>query len=246
MVHDRCITNRHGITGCSHAELRNGTDITGPELRNLDGFLAAENVDLTDLLSGFLIYVIDLSVRLQGTRANLHEGVFSEERIHDGLPYLRGQGCVRIILRSEALAIRYIDADGLELVRCREVLVDDLKKDIEALYVYAGAHEHRNHAAGLYVLTKCGLDLLDGELLTTEVLLHELVGGLCNGLQKSISCDTEVLLNVLWDLTRLILVRLRELTALHLYDVYEADKLLIFTDRDLERCDGTSELLLQI
>ena len=105
VVHDRCITNRHGITGCSHAELRNGTDITGPELRNLDGFLAAENVDLTDLLGGFLVYIIDLSVRLQGTRADLHEGVLSEERIHDGLPYLRGQGCVGIILRGEALAI---------------------------------------------------------------------------------------------------------------------------------------------
>ena len=132
------------------------------------------------------------------------------------------------------------------MIRTRQVTIDDMKQEIESLAVHAGTHDNRNHLAGAYELAKCCLDLFGGEFLTCEVALHICLICLRNSLDQSVSRDGQVLHDIIRNLALFIIRELGEAAALHLYDVGEADKLLVLTDRNLERSDLSSELLLQL
>ena len=94
---------------------------------------------------------------------------------------------------------------------------------------------------GLY----CGVNLILCKLFAGEVTLHVLFACLSNSFDQGVADNSEVLLCVLRDLAVLIVGQVCEAAALHLNCVYEADELLVLTDRYLERSDLSSELLLK-
>ncbi|KFC52787.1 hypothetical protein GY12_00565 [Micrococcus luteus] len=86
--------------------------------------------------------------------------------------------------------------DGAGVQRVRQVGDHGVQHRLHATVLERGAAEHR---VGLGVhgqLAHAGLDLLDGELLALEVLLHELLGGLGDGLDELVA----VLLGLLLEL----------------------------------------------
>ena len=63
MVYDRCGTQGNGITGLGYTELCYSTDIACAQLRNLNGILTAQQIQLTDLLLRVLVDIVDGAVR---------------------------------------------------------------------------------------------------------------------------------------------------------------------------------------
>ncbi len=117
MIDDWRIAKSHGIAGSCDTQLRYGTNISRTKLRNLNGLLSTQYVDLSDLFVCFFMDVVDFGIWLHGTSAYLKKRILSEERIYDGLPYLCSQRCIGIVLCGEALPVGYIHAYGFEFIR---------------------------------------------------------------------------------------------------------------------------------
>ena len=64
MVHDGCGAHGHGVAGLGNGQLCNCSDISGLQLRHLDLLLAAQHVQLADLLLHVLVHVVDNRVAL--------------------------------------------------------------------------------------------------------------------------------------------------------------------------------------
>ena len=130
MVEDGGGTNGDGVAGLSHRQFRHSADVAGLKLRDLDGVLASQHVDLAHFLLSLFIYIVDGAVRLQSSGTDLHQRIFSNKRVHNGLEHSRGQGYVVVVFRSETLAGGNIHAHALILVGSREVADDGAEKNL--------------------------------------------------------------------------------------------------------------------
>ena len=73
----------------------------------------------------------------------------------------------------------------------------DLQEHLEALAVDAGAQHHRNDVSVDHMLSERSLNLLLGELFAQEIALHIFLTGLCDGLDKGVPGNGQVLLHIL-------------------------------------------------
>ncbi len=71
--------------------------------------------------------------------------------------------------------IRIGTGDGLNVERAGQVVDDSVEQLLNALVLVGGAHEDEVELVGQNALTQGSLELLDGEVLLHEDLLHELV-----------------------------------------------------------------------
>ncbi len=58
------------------------------KLGNLDGLIALEDIESSNLLLNVLVNVIDKVIGLENAGVDLDDAVFSDEGIDDGLPYI--------------------------------------------------------------------------------------------------------------------------------------------------------------
>ena len=246
VVEDGGIPRRNAVSRFRDAELCDSADIPRAELGDLDGLTPPEDIELSDLLHALPVYIVDLRALAERPGADLHEAVLPHEGIDDGLEDLGAQRGLGIELRAEVLPGGGVHSHRLGFVWSREILLDDLKEDVKALSMDAGAHQDGGNAAGPDILLQRILDLLYRKLLPGEVFLHILVGGLCHRLQEGASRDAEIFLNIVRDIAGLVLIFLRETAARHLYDIDKADEFLVLADRKLEGGDGAAEALLQV
>ena len=108
-----------------------------------------------------------------------------------------------------------------------------------------GAHQHRNDGTVMHAYTQCRTDLILGKCIAAEVSLHELLAGLGNRLQQSLTADLQILLGVIRNIELIYGTLVIPALCLLLDNIYVTNELLILTDRKVERCDMLSVQLLQ-
>ena len=82
--------------------------------------------------------------------------------------------------------------DRRDVHRGRHVVDHGVQQLLHALVLVGGAHEHRVDLAGDDALADGGLQLLDGDFLLHEDLLHEVVVAVGGGLQKLLAVQGRV------------------------------------------------------
>src|SRR5699024_11120338 len=102
---------------------------------------------------------------------------------------------------QDLLRILNVSAIGLaEIQWGRQEVNDCVEQWLDALVLVGGATVNRVDLRVNNHLTDSCLDLSDAELFATEVLLHELFVGLCNGLEKLLTVLSCAVCELCWDL----------------------------------------------
>ena len=237
---------RQSISGGS-VKLRDGSDITGLQFRDLLGLAAAHDIELAcaELVLG--LGVIQSIIRFQAAAGNLDQGVLTDERVNDRLPDKCALRSIRLVINVDVLVALGILAADRALCRRREVTDNIVKKDVDTLKIRGGTDHYRAHIALADILLQSSEHLFLGELFAAEVLVHELFAGLSDRLEHGITARCDIIFHVsrLIDLILLLFVNI--LVGLLGYDVHIADKLLVLADRKIQRSDlGSVELCKSI
>ena len=240
---DRLVRVAQRVTRGGVLEADHGVDVARHDLLDRVLLVGVHLEELADPLLLALGGVEDLRAGLEAAGVHADEGQRAEERVRGDLEGQRGE---RGLLRGLALQLLLLVAhgvalDGAGVERVREVGHDGVEHGLHAAVLERGAAEHRVGLGVHRQVAHPGGDLLLGELLALEVLLHELLGGVCDGLDEL----GAVLLGLLSELRRDVLdlvlgahghVALgvaRPHEGLHGQQVDDADEVVLGADRQL-------------
>ena len=232
--HHRYCLRRQGIAGLA-AGFSDGSDISCMKLVHFNGLIASHDIKLVQLLFCFCRRVEQYIVRFNHTGANLDQRIFSNERVRNGLEHI-GRFCFgEIVICLEDLVGLGVDAGTLLLVRRRQKLHDVIQHIMDVPKLDAGAHGYRNDTSVIHIHLHGSTDLTHRELFACKITLHEFLAGLCHRIHHGFPVDVKVRLTVIRNLTVLSGADAGETASCHLHDIYVTYKLLILTDRLIER-----------
>ena len=117
------------------------------------------------------------------------------------------------------------------------IVYDRVKQLLYALVAVRSTAAYGNHLVGDSRLADSCLDLVDSELLTREILVHKLFGGLGDRLDELFVILLSKILHVLGDLDSLALLAVGTCIGLgsHLYEVDDTCEGILKADRELDR-----------
>ena len=90
---------RETVAGSRCGQFRQCSDISGMQLADFDRLIALQYIDFADLFLNVTVYVVQQVVGLKYTGVYLNQRVFSDERIHYGLPDIGGFCLGEIVIR---------------------------------------------------------------------------------------------------------------------------------------------------
>ena len=120
VFNSRCLS-RETVAGSRCSQLRQCSDISRMQFTDFDRLIALQYIDFANLLFNITIHVIQQIIRFQYTGVYLDQGVFSNERIHDGLPDVSGFSLCEIIIRMVDLVGLQIDTRYFSVLRAGHV-----------------------------------------------------------------------------------------------------------------------------
>ena len=113
--------SRKTVAGSRCCQLRQCSDVSGMQFTDFDRLIALQYIDFTNLLFNITIHVIQQIIRFQYTGIYLDQGVFSNERIHDGLPDISRFRLCEVIIRMVDLIGLQIDTSYFSVLRAWHV-----------------------------------------------------------------------------------------------------------------------------
>ena len=236
---DRAIGGAEGVTGGGVLQTDDGEDVARAGLFDRVLLVGVHLEDLADALLLALGGVEHLVARLGAARVDADVGELAEERVSGDLERQSREGLVSGGLASDDL-VRVVDVVALDLAdveRVRQEVDDGVEQGLHALVLVGGAAVDRVDLGVDGHLADRALDLLDGEFLATEELLHELVVGLGDRLEKLLAVLRGLLLQIRRDLLDGGLGADLGLAApgegLHLEKVDDAVEVILGADREL-------------
>ncbi len=175
------------VTGLGVLQAHDGHDLAGADRRDLLTLVGVHLVDLADPLLAAVDRVEHRGARLELAGVDADVDQLAEVRVGGDLV---GQAGERLGRRTAAG--RSTSSSSLtewpwmrvDVERRGQVLHDRVEQGLDALVLERGAAQHRVDLVGQGGATDRGLELLDGELLALEVLLHDLVVGLGQRLEQ--------------------------------------------------------------
>ena len=239
LQNDRSILCTQGVTGGGVLQTNEGVDVTCHCLVNRVLLVGVHLEQLTDALLLVLGGVQDLLARLHTTGVNADEGQLAEERVSSNLECESGE---RLILRRltdhfDVLVAHLVAVNFTDVQRIRQEVNDSVEQRLNTLVLVGGTTVDRVDLRVQDHLADGTLDLVHGQLFATEVLLHELLVGLSDGLNELLTVLVSLVDHVrrnLLDLRRsadLNLARPHE--GLHLQQVNNAVEVILSANRQL-------------
>lgn len=191
-----------------------------------------------------------LGTGFHDTGVHADVGQLAEERVHRDLERQRREGLVDRRLAADDLVFLagHVTLHGLDVQRRRQVVDDRVEHGLHALVLERAAAQHRVQLAVDRQLADRALDLVDRELLATEVLLQQCLVALGDGLEQLGAVLLGLVGEVRGDVLDLVLLTEGGLAAphlgLHLDQVDDADEVVLGTDRQLDHQRLGTEALL--
>ena len=174
------------VAGGRVLEADHRVDVAGG--RRVDGVLLV-GVHLEQLADALLLAlgrVDDLRAARHVTRVDPDVGELAEERVRRDLERQRRERLARVgRAHDDVLVVAgTVALGGGHVERRREVVEHGVEHGLDALVLERGPAQHGVDLAGDGQRADAGLELLDGELLALEVLLHEGVVALRDALEQ--------------------------------------------------------------
>src|SRR3954466_8810302 len=235
----RVLRVAQGVTGRRLLQADDGHDRTGPHALALLALVRVHLVDLADPLLAVLGAVEHRGTG--GEPAGVHADVGELAEVLVSLD-LEGQRRERLALVGVpddlGLAVEGGALDRLDVQRARQVVGHGVEQRLDALVLERRAGEHRVDLSCDGRPADGGLQRLDGDLLATEVGLHDGVVGLGDGLEQLLA----VLGGLVGELGRdlldgVVLAHLRLAAPgqrAHLHQVHDADEVGLGADGQLQ------------
>ena len=244
---DLLVLIAEGITSGGILEAHSSSDIAAV---NPIDFLTVVGVHLEDTADTLFLALSGV----EHIRAGLkHTGVHTEEcqladvRIGHNLECQRGERLLiagRTVVLLASVGIHALD--GRNVRRSGHVVNHSIQQGLNALVAIGSAADHRHHVAGNGSLADDLLDILFGDILTAEVLLHEFVILLGASLQQFLAIFFSHVLhvirngNLIRDFAEIVFIN----DGFHLHEVDDALEIILSTDGQLDSyCIGIEALL---
>src|SRR6476661_1381776 len=243
LEHDLLVEVRQRVAGRRVLEPDSRVDVAGHGL--LDGVLlvGVHLEELPDALLAALRRVDDARARADVARVDADEGQRAEERVRGDL---EGESRERLVLAGctrqlDGLVAGLVADHRGHVERRREIVDDGVEHRLHAAVLEGGATEHRVELGVDRELADAALDLLRGQLLAAEVLLHELVVGLGDALDECHAVLLGLGLQVRRDLGDLVLGTHGHVAlgvagpheGTHVDEVDDTEEVVLGTDREL-------------
>src|SRR5918997_1061561 len=214
-------------------------DLAGAHARALFALVGVHLVDLADPLLAVLGAVEHRGPGVQPPGVHADVGQLAQVLVRLDL---EGQRRERLALvgvpQDLGLAVEGGADDRLDVQRAGQVVGDGVEQGLDALVLEGGAGEHGVDLRGDGRLADRGLQTLDGDLLATEVGLHELVVEVGDALEQLLAVLGSLVGELGGDLLDGVVLAHLGLTAPgerpHLDQVDDADEVGLGTDRQLE------------
>ena len=213
-------------------------DITAVDDVDLLAVVRVHLENAANALLAVLRRIVDIRAGVQRAGVNTEERELSNERIRHDLKRERRERCT-VRCRTVVLfaRVRVHTSDRRDIRRGRHVVNDRIEQGLNALVAVRRAARHRRHLAGDGRLANGAADLLLGQLLAAEVLLHQLIIRLSACLKELVTVLCRLLLvlsrnlDLVGHLAEIVLVD----DGIHLHEVDDALELILCTDRQLNR-----------
>ena len=237
-----------GLAGLQAVHLGDSADVAAGDLLDLLVLLALDGVEPAQLLGLAGGGVVEVHIAGDLTGDHLDQGVLAV-LVGDGLEDDGGGGAVGIPLDLHGVLAGLVRGLlGGHLQGPGDQIHDGAQQHLRAQARQGGAADHGSQGALVHAHLQAGHDLLLGEALAGEELLHVLLRGLGHGLhQLAVEFVNHLHLAVgNGDLLPLALLVLRHLVGLLVEHVDDADGALVLVpDGGDDRGDGLRELLTQ-
>ena len=236
---DLVILVTQGVTGGGLFQTDNSINVTGVCLLNRVFLVGVHLEELTDALLLALGGVHNLGTRGDLAGVDAGEGELAKEWVSSNLECQCGERGLNGRLTGKLLVlVSYLVADNLaDVQRAWQEVNHSVKQWLHALVTVGGTAVNRVDLGVDGELTDAGLELVNGQLLAAEVLLHELFVGLSNGLNQLLAVFFRLVLEVLWDFLVGRLSAGLDLATpgdcLHIQQVDNAVEVILSADRQL-------------
>ena len=186
LEHDGVLQVAQGVAGLGLLQAHDGHDLAGADRRDLLTLVGVHLVDLADPLLAAGDGVEHGRARRQLAGVDPDVDQLAQVRVGGDLVGQPGERLVvgGLALDLGVLVVGLVALDRGDVQRRREVLHHRVEQRLHALVLERGAGQDRVELVGERGAADGGLDLLDGELLALEVLLHDLVVGLGQRLEQ--------------------------------------------------------------
>src|ERR671916_209799 len=236
---DRVLRVAERVTRGGLLQPDDGDDLAGAHALALLALVGVHLVDLADPLLAVLGAVEHRGPGGEPTRVHADVGQLAQVLV--GLD-LEGQRRERLALvgmpEHLGLAVEGGADDRLDVQRAGQVVGDGVEQGLDALVLEGGAGEHGVDLRGDGRLADRGLQTLDGDLLATEVGLHELVVEVGDALEQLLAVLGGLVGEVGRDLLDRVVLTHGGLAApgqrAPLHQVDDADEVGLGTDRQLQ------------
>ena len=240
LEHDLVVRIAQRVAGGGVLEADDRVDVAGARTRDR---VLLVGVHLEQLAETFLLAlgrVDHLGAGVHLARVHPDVGQFAEERVRRDLERQRRERLVGRRLAGDhvVLVAGRVSLHGLDVQRRGQVIHDGVEHGLHALVLERRAAEHGVELRGDRQLANRALDLLDGELFATEVLLEQLLVGLGDRLEQLVAVLLGTLLQISGDLAHLVLLTELGLAGphlgVHLDQVDDALERILGADRQLD------------
>src|SRR6266568_2227213 len=235
-----------GVLHLQALQADRGRDVAGEDFLDLLALVGVHLDDATDALLLVLGRVVDVRPGVELARVDAEEGEVPDERV---VHQLERQCRERLLIGGAADDLDALHVDALhrrDVDRARKVVHHRVEDLLDALVLEGAPADHREEAHRDGALAEALLHLFVGKGVAVEVLRHELVVELGDGLFHG----GAVLLRLLHQVGRdvdLLVLRAHRLVVegdpLHLDEVDHAAELVLAADRDLDRHRPGAQLL---
>ncbi len=193
--------------------------------------------DTADALFLALRRVVDVGTSVERTGVDAEERELADERIrHD----LEREGRERLLIARRTMVfltrLRVHTSDRRDIRRRRHEVDDGIEQGLYALVAVGRTAGHGDHLAGDRRLADDPLDVILGDVLAAEVLLHEVVVLLGASLEQLLAVLFRLLFHVvrdgdlIFDLAEIVLID----DGFHLDEIDDALERVLRADRQLD------------
>ena len=236
------------ITSGGVLQTDNSSDITCVAAVDI---LAVVGVHLQDAAHTLLVVlhgVVDSSACLNLTGVNTEVCQLTNERVGSDL---EGQSCEgSVVGRRTGLllfGLRIHTLDVLDIGRCGHIVNDSVQQLLHAAVLVGRTTDNGNQSICNGLLADSSLQFLTGDLLTLEVLLHQLFVVLGNSLDQNVTVLFSLLDHILGDrlgahiVAHIVVVDL----SVHIDQVNDTTEGILLTDRQLDRYAVSVQTIVQ-
>ena len=245
-----CVLGAQGVAGGGVLQAHDGDDVASGHGVDVDALVGVHLQKTADALLLVLrgVQHVAAGVQMPGVHAQVgelaHVGVGHDL---EGQGRERGLRIGRTILFLAGLGVHALDRRDVH--RGRHVVDHGVQQLLHALVLVGGAHEHGVDLAGDDALADGGLQLLDGDFLLHEDLLHEVVVAVGGGLKQLLVVQLGIFLELGRDLVHRLgvghaLVVGLEVPCGHGDQVDDAPEVVLGAHRDLSGHGVSVETIL--